>query len=49
MKGVSPARVSHVLKGEQNMTLATLARLETVLDLDMAIGFSRPRIRTTTR
>lgn len=40
--GVSPARISRILKGEQSMTLATLARLETALDMDMAQGFSHP-------
>ncbi len=40
--GVSPARISRILKGEQSMTLTTLARLETALDMDMAQGFSHP-------
>lgn len=43
--GVSPARVSRILKGEQSMTLSTLARLETALGMDMSQGFSRPRVR----
>lgn len=40
--GVSPARVSRILSGEQSMTLSTLARLETALELDMSQGFSHP-------
>lgn len=43
--GVSPARISRILKGEQSMTLATLARLETALEMDMSQGFSHPQIR----
>lgn len=43
--GVSPARVSRIIKGEQSMTLTTLARLETALDMDMSYGFSHPRPR----
>lgn len=45
--GVSPARISRILKGEQSMTLATLARLETALDMDMAQGFSHPAKRSS--
>ena len=40
--GVSPARISHILSGEQNLTLSTLARLETALGINMAEGFSHP-------
>ena len=45
--GVSPARISRIIKGEQSMTLTTLARLETALDMDMSQGFSHPQPRET--
>lgn len=37
--GVSPSQVSKILKGEQSMTLKTLAKLEVALDLDLSSGF----------
>lgn len=40
--GVTPARISHILRGEQSMTLSTLARLETALGINMSEGFSHP-------
>lgn len=42
--GVTPARISRILSGEQSMTLKTLARLENALDMDLSAGFSRPTL-----
>lgn len=40
--GVSPARITQIIRGEQSMTLSTLARLETALGINMSEGFSHP-------
>lgn len=40
--GVTPARISRILSGEQSMTLKTLARLESALDMSMSEGFKHP-------
>lgn len=40
--GVTPARISRIVSGEQSMTLKTLARLEVALDIDMGSGFKNP-------
>lgn len=37
--GVTPGRVSQILKGDENLTLKTLARLEEALDFDLSRGF----------
>lgn len=42
--GVTPARIPRILSGEQSMTLKTLARLESALDMDLSAGFSRPTL-----
>lgn len=41
--GVKPARVSRILRGDQKMTLTTLAKLEEALKFDLAYGFKNPR------
>ena len=47
LMGVTPARVSRILSGEQSMTLKTLARLESALDMNMAEGFRHPKVDET--
>lgn len=42
--GVTPGRISRILRGEQKMTLTTLAKLEDALKFDLAYGFKSPRI-----
>lgn len=41
--GVSSAWVSKIIKGEQNVTLKTLARLEDALDIDMTYSLRHPK------
>lgn len=43
---VSPAQVTKIIKGKENMTLKTIAKLENALDIDMTQGFREPRKRT---
>ena len=38
--GVNPSQVTKILKGEQSITLRTLAKLEVALDFDLSSGFS---------
>lgn len=40
MLGVSPGRVSQMIKGEPGMTIRTLAKIETALDLSLSSSFS---------
>lgn len=40
--GVNPSVVTRIIKGEQNLTLKTLAKLEHALDMDMSEGFRNP-------
>lgn len=40
MLGVSPGRVSQIIKGEPGMTIRTLAKIETALDLNLSSSFS---------
>lgn len=47
LMGVTPARVSRILGGEQSMTLKTLARLESALNMNMAEGFRHPKADET--
>ena len=37
--GVTPGRVSQILKGDENLTLKTLARLEDAVGFDLSQGF----------
>lgn len=41
--GVTPARVSRILKGNQGINFSTLAKLEDALEFDMSYGFREPR------
>ena len=41
--GVSPAQVTKIIKGNQNMTLKTIAKLECALDMDITYGFRNPK------
>ena len=41
--GVSPAQVTKIIKGSQNMTLKTIAKLECALDMDITYGFRNPK------
>ena len=38
--GVTPGRVSQILKGDENLTLKTLARLEEAQGFDLSWGFT---------
>lgn len=38
--GVSPGRVSRIIKGEPGMTIRTLAKIETALGLSLSSSFS---------
>lgn len=40
---VTPAQVTKILTGQQNMTLKTIAKLESALDFELCHGFSHPR------
>ena len=37
--GVKPAQITRLIKGQTNMTLKTLARIESALDIDLSSGF----------
>ena len=41
--GVSPAQITKIIKGNQNMTLKTIAKLEYALDMNMSYGFDDPK------
>lgn len=41
--GVSPAQITKIIKGNQNMTLKTIAKLEYALDMNITYGFDNPR------
>ena len=41
--GVSPAQITKIIKGNQNMTLKTIAKLECALDMDITYGFRNPK------
>ena len=43
--GVSPGRISQIIKGEPGMSLKTLARIETALDFDLGTGFRYEPVR----
>ena len=40
---VSPAQITKIIKGNQNMTLKTIAKLECALDMDITYGFRNPK------
>lgn len=40
---VTPAQITKILTGSQNMTLKTIAKLESALDFDLSHGFSHPK------
>lgn len=42
MLNVTPARISRIISGKENLTLKTIARLENALDMDMSEGFRHP-------
>lgn len=41
--GVSPAQITKIIKGNQNMTLKTIAKLECALGMDITYGFRNPK------
>ena len=41
--GVPPAQITKIIKGNQNMTLKTIAKLECALDMDITYGFRNPK------
>ena len=45
--GVSPGRISQIIKGESGMTLKTLAKLEVALDMRLDSGFRYSGITDT--
>lgn len=40
---VSPAQITKIIKGNQNMTLKTIAKLECALNMDITYGFRSPK------
>lgn len=40
---VSPAQITKIIKGNQNMTLKTIAKLECALNMDITYGFRNPK------
>lgn len=40
---VSPAQVTKIMAGKQNMTLKTITKLEKALDFDLTYGFREPK------
>ena len=47
--GMKPSSLSRIIKGEQNMTLATIAKLEVALDIRFDGGFRYGGQRKETR
>lgn len=39
---VPPAQITEIIKGNQNLTLKTIAELENALDVDLSEGFREP-------